>query len=119
MQARDRVLIVEDEVFIALDLADIVEGAGYVVDGPYGTLRETMKALEQGLPRCAILDVQLMDGEVYPAADVLARYDVPLIFHSGHADAMELCERYPRATACPKPSTPRSISDALGRVAPQ
>ncbi len=119
MQATERILIVEDEVFIALDLVDIVERAGYVVDGPYGSVRETMKALERGIPRCAILDVKLMDGEVFPAADVLSEYKVPVIFHSGHADPQELSARYPLATTCPKPSTMRSITEMLERFAPQ
>lgn len=118
LKASERVLIVEDEVFVALDLVDIVEAAGYVVDGPYGTLDQTLKALERNLPKCAILDVKLIDGEIYPAADVLADHQVPVIFHSGHADSADLSARYPRAQTCAKPSTQQEINEALGRAAP-
>jgi DNA-binding response OmpR family regulator len=107
------VMIVEDELFVALDLESIVESAGFGADGPYETVADALAAVESQLPNCAILDVRLPDGEVFPAADRLRDAGVPLIFHSGHADHRELLSRYPGAQICPKPSSPSSLRTAL------
>ena len=79
------VLLVEDELFVALDLQDTIENAGFSVDGPYISVASAMSALGSVLPDCAILDVRLADGEVYPVAEALAAAGIPFIFHSGHA----------------------------------
>ncbi|GAB0116296.1 response regulator [Acidisoma sp. 7E03] len=112
----ETILLVEDELFVALDVQTTVEDNGFVVDGPYATLRETMEALSaEGHPRpaCAILDVRLRDGEVYPAADRLRDAGIPIIFHSGHADQGSLKQRYPGAAVCGKPCSPAALRTQL------
>lgn len=111
------VLLVEDELFVALDLQDTIEEAGFSVDGPYISVASALSALGGALPNCAILDVQLADGEVYPVAEVLVTAGVPFIFHSGHADASMLVERFPSAIVCSKPCSPAQLRDTLKRVA--
>ncbi|MBO9725070.1 MAG: response regulator [Novosphingobium sp.] len=111
------VLIVEDELFVALDLEDTVEALGYSIAGTCGTLAGTLAAIERQLPTCAILDVRLPDGEVFPAADVLRDAGVPLIFHSGHADENQLKTRYPEAQVYSKPCSPSRLREALLRAA--
>ncbi|MCE3590369.1 hypothetical protein LXJ59_27665, partial [Escherichia coli] len=67
----DRVMLVEDELFVALDVQMTVEDAGLEVEGPYTSLAEAEAALARLDPHrllCAILDVRLRDGEVFPAA---------------------------------------------------
>ena len=59
------VLLVEDELFVALDVQMTVEDAGLSVDGPYSSLAEALDAMERqppGFYLCAILDVRLRDG---------------------------------------------------------
>lgn len=110
------VLLVEDELFVALDVQATVEDAGFVVDGPYATLRETLEVIAtKGYqrPACAILDVRLKDGEVYPAADLLRDAGLPIIFHSGHADQLTLERRYPGAAFCGKPCSPATLRARL------
>ncbi|WP_459696252.1 response regulator [Acidisoma sp. C75] len=114
----ERVLLVEDELFVALDVQITVEESGLAVEGPYGTLQETLAALSAGLPRpvCAILDVRLRDGEVYPVADRLREAGVPIIFHSGHADQRTLEQRYPGAAVCGKPCSPATLRAKLASL---
>lgn len=69
-----------------------------------------------GFYLCAILDVRLRDGEVFPAADRLAQAGVPIIFHSGHADRQGLEDRYPGALVCAKPCAPRTLRARLDDV---
>lgn len=110
------VMLIEDELFVALDVQDVVEEAGFSVDGPYVSVADALAAVAQHLPGCAILDVRLTDGEVFPAADILRDAGVPIIFHSGHADATSLRGRYPQALVCSKPCSPSALRAAVETV---
>jgi DNA-binding response OmpR family regulator len=110
---RPRVLVVEDEFIIALDLAETVSDLGFEIDGPYGGHKKAMSALENGMPDFAILDIFTDDGEVYPLADKLAEAGVPIIFHSGHVPPQEVCARYPSAQAASKPCPPSMLIDMM------
>lgn len=107
------IMLVEDELLVAFDVQDIIEAAGFAVDGPYVSVEEAIDAFSRQLPACAVLDVQLKDGEVYPAADLLQQAGVPIIFHSGHADAATLRCRYPDAAVCGKPCSPSMLSATI------
>ena len=110
---RPRVLVVEDEFIIALDLSETVRDLGYALEGPYPDKERAFRAIEGDLPDCAILDVFTGDGEVYPLADALTEAGVPIIFHSGHVAPNEVRERYPGAWACAKPCSPDKLIDVL------
>jgi CheY-like chemotaxis protein len=110
---RPKVLVVEDEFIIALDLSETVKDLGYALDGPYPDREGALHAIEGELPDCAILDVFTADGEVYPLADRLTEAGVPIIFHSGHVSPREVRERYPQAWACAKPCSPNKLIDVL------
>lgn len=108
-----RILIMEDEFIVALDLSDMTQDLGFEVEGPYATLAEGRRAIDQHRPDAAILDVQLADGEVYPLADLLMQLGVPIIFHSGHADQTSLLARYPTARNASKPCPAELIASYL------
>jgi len=108
-----RVLIMEDEFIVALDLSDMTQELGFKVEGPFATLAEGQKAISQCVPDAAILDVQLADGEVFPLADQLMQMGVPIIFHSGHADSSVLLSRYPNARSASKPCAAELIANYL------
>ncbi|WP_203308325.1 MULTISPECIES: response regulator [Sphingomonas] len=116
----DRVMLVEDELFVALDVQMTVEDAGLTVEGPYTSLAEAEAAIAHLDPHallCAILDVRLRDGEVFPAADRLKAAGVPIIFHSGHADQQALQRRYPGALVCGKPCSPGTLRNSIESIA--
>ena len=110
---RPKILVVEDEFIIALDLSETVKDLGYDLDGPYPDKERAFIAIESELPDCAILDVFTDDGEVYPLADALTEAGVPIIFHSGHVSPSEVRQRYPQAWACAKPCSPDKLIDVL------
>ncbi|WP_375249587.1 response regulator [Sphingomonas sp.] len=112
------VMLVEDELFVALDVQMTVEEAGLAVAGPYATLEEALRALDgEAAPfACAILDVRLRDGEVFPAADRLSAAGIPIIFHSGHADPQGLEARYPGSLVCSKPCSPGTLLASIEQV---
>ncbi len=108
-----KILIVEDEFIVGLDLMETTKDLGFIAEGPFTTVREASAAAEAIGPDAAILDVQLEDGEVYPLADQLMRMGVPIIFHSGHANPRDLAKRYPGSLACGKPCSPDTLIQML------
>ena len=76
------VLVVEDQPFIALDLALAVEDAGGKVVGPAAGCEEAMALISTGTVGAAILDVNLVDGDCSVLVEALLGLDVPLIIHT-------------------------------------
>lgn len=111
------VLIVEDELFVAKDIQDMLEAAGFETIGPCDTVTEALATIEVTLPDCAVLDVKLRDGEVFAVADRLDALGVPIIFHSGHADGRALTERYEGARFFSKPCAPSVLERAVIQAA--
>ena len=66
-----RLLIVEDEYFVAQDLADHFQNLGVDVLGPAGTVADALGLLRSNEVDCAVLDVNLRGERVYAVADVL------------------------------------------------
>ena len=116
-QERPRVLVVEDEFIIALDLSETVKDLGYRIEGPYAGNQDAFEGMGEEMPDLAILDVFTADGEVYPLADKLSAAGVPIIFHSGHVPPDEVKALYPDAQACAKPCPPDRIIGALQEAA--
>jgi CheY-like chemotaxis protein len=107
------VLIVENEPFIALDLATAVEEARGKVIGPAGSVREALLLIEHHLVQAAVLDVNLSDRDVTPIAELLIEGGVPVIFYSGLALPAALRERYPSASIYKKPTPPVQLLNKL------
>ena len=81
---RCRVLVVEDEYFIACDLCRAVRAAGGEVAGPVARCADGMRLLEEEGVDGAIVDVHLgIDGLAYPLVDELLRASVPVVFATG------------------------------------
>ena len=57
-----RILIVENEELIALDLQDIVEGAGHTVVGRAASQAEAVRLARKAKPTVALVDMELDDG---------------------------------------------------------
>lgn len=99
-----RVLVLEDEFFLADDLAATLRAAGAVVVGPFSTVDQALQALETGAADCdlAILDLNLRGVRSYPVADLLTARGVPFVFVTG-LDSPDLERRYVGARRCEKP----------------
>jgi CheY-like chemotaxis protein len=109
-----RVLIVEDEALVAIDLQFAFEDAGAEVLGPAMSLTDAMAMAEQADQiDCALLDVDLAGHDIYPVATVLQRRGIPFIFHTGHGSRRKHCEMFPGAITCLKPTLPETLIDLL------
>lgn len=84
--AGKRVLIVEDELLVAMMIEDLLGDFGCITIGPYGTVSTAMHAVETESPDLALLDVNLNGERVYPVAEALTERHVPFLFLSGYGE---------------------------------
>ena len=82
-----RVLVVEDEFFLADDLSRGLEANGAEVLGPANTLGRADALLDGGVD-LAVLDVNVKGQLVFPLADELRRRAVPFVFTTGYGAEM-------------------------------
>ncbi len=91
---RARVLIVEDDEILSLELTEDLEEAGYEVTAVAASGEEALECARQALPDVALMDVRLkgaMDG-VEAAAELKGRFGVSSVYLTGNSDA-KLLER--------------------------
>jgi len=102
------VLIVEDDLIIALDLEEIVQRSGVKATRMASSVAEALELIAAATPEFALLDVGLRDETSLAIADRLAALSVPFAFLTGYgARAMPL----PRFGERPKLSKPFAAVD--------
>jgi CheY-like chemotaxis protein len=79
-----RILVVEDEFLIALDIAGALEQGGHTVIGPLASIGDALQALEREKLDAALLDANLGGEPVGRLADALHQRGVPFAFVSGY-----------------------------------
>jgi CheY-like chemotaxis protein len=108
-----RVLVVEDQYAIALDLCESLDQQGADVVGPASSVEDALVMLEGGArPDVAVLDIRLRGGLVYPVADRLLQLGVPYLFTTA-CEQSEIPERHRRAPRFEKPIRLTSILEAI------
>jgi PAS domain S-box-containing protein len=84
LETGNRVLLVEDEILVAMMMKDILTELGFSVIGPFSRLPEAMVAAVHEDINAGIIDVNLGGEFVYPVADVLAARQIPFVFITGY-----------------------------------
>src|SRR5579872_3311068 len=79
-----RILVAEDEPFIATFLEEVVLESGAECVGPFATLASTLAAASSEPLDIALLDVGLRDYDSYPVAAVLEAGHIPFAFVTGY-----------------------------------
>jgi DNA-binding response OmpR family regulator len=110
--ANKRVLVVEDDYLVAMDIARALERAGAEVIGPTPAVAAALDALERTVPDGAILDINLGGEMAFPVADALIALGVPFIFATGY-DAQVIPVRFTHVKRCEKPMASEQICAAL------
>jgi CheY-like chemotaxis protein len=80
-----RVLVVEDEMMVALFIEDTLRELGCDVIEPAHTITDARARIEDHEIDAAVLDINIAEDEVYPIADLLASRGVPFVFATGYA----------------------------------
>jgi AmiR/NasT family two-component response regulator len=92
MSADPKVLIVEDEAIIALDIHSHLTRVGFEVAGTARSAVEAFRLIEQNTPDIVLMDIRLdgdMDG-IQAAAIIRTKYGLPVIYLTAHADEATL-----------------------------
>jgi CheY-like chemotaxis protein len=118
--ARVRLLIVEDDPFIALHLEMLVESWGYAVVGVCVTGSEAITMAELHRPEVILSDVKLlgpMDG-IEAAAKIFERQSPKVIFLTAFHEGpiAERMKALPNFGILPKPLDEASLREALARA---
>jgi CheY-like chemotaxis protein len=115
--ASRRILVVEDEYFLADDMAQVLAGLGAEVLGPVST-REQALALLSSDERIdvAVLDINLRGQTVFPVADALTERGIPFVFTTGYSKA-SLPPAYRQVPHWEKPFNPNELAKALPGLA--
>lgn len=108
-----RVLIVEDEYFIASDLRRALHAAGATVLGPVGDLGSALRMVESEALDIGLLDVNLGGEASYPVAEALTELGVPLLFLTGY-DGWSMPERFRAAPRMAKPFAADALVAMVG-----
>lgn len=119
-----RILIVEDQYFVAIDCEQQLEEAGYACTGLATTRDEAYSMAERDHPDLVIMDIRLggysqaTDDGVAAAIDIYEHLGIRCIFASAHADAAtrQLALRARPVGWLDKPYTNDSLVLAVGRA---
>ena len=115
---RHRILIVEDEMLIAMLVEQMVEDLGYDVVGPALTIDEALSLIDREIFDCAVLDMNLGHGiSSAPVAEALRTKGVPFLFASGYG-ANGTVENLSTVPVLNKPFLAHDLEKALQRILP-
>lgn len=94
-----RILIVEDEMFVALDIEAAVIKAGHKVVGFAGTAERAVELADEMRPDLVLMDIRLpgdRDG-IDAAIEIRQRFDIPSLIISAYSDAETRARAVPAA----------------------
>jgi len=115
-----RLLVVEDDYLIAVDLAQALEDLVAEIVGPAGSVREALELIAAaGVLDGAVLDINLGQERAWPIADELRQRNVLFVFTTGY-DSWIIPEAHRDAPRCEKPVNTRVLARLLahGNVPP-
>lgn len=108
-----RVLVVEDEYILAMDIVNGLESEGAKVVGPVGTIDDALDLIgENEELDGAVVDLNLLGEMAFPVADALGERGVPFVFATGY-DQASIPPCYRHVTRCEKPVAVPKIAHAL------
>ncbi|GGE12942.1 response regulator [Polymorphobacter glacialis] len=117
-QMAGRVLIIEDEPIIAMDLQNIVEGLGHTVVGIAATRTEALALSDANETDLVLADIQLADGSsgIDAVKDILAGHDVPVVFVTAFPERLLTGERPEPTYLITKPFEVEMLVATIGQA---
>ena len=107
-----RVLVVEDDFLILMELEAILSEAGAEIAG-CRTVKDALALAERDGLTAAVLDIRLGRETIAPVARELAQRGIPFVFYTGQIDADAMRTEWPDRRFVPKPAQPRTIVKAV------
>ena len=114
-ERRLRVLIVEDEMLVAMNIEDMLLDLGHDVAGLASRLEPALALAREGSFDLAMLDVNLAGEQSFPVAHVLVERGIPFLFATGYG-VKGIAEEFRSFPVLQKPFRARDLDQALKSV---
>jgi CheY-like chemotaxis protein/DNA-directed RNA polymerase specialized sigma24 family protein len=113
-----RVLVIEDESVIALDLASIAKELGHVVLPVAITHQEALDIAEREKPGLILADIQLSDGSsgIEAVRDILAKRHIPVVFITAYPERLLTGQRPEPTFLISKPFLPSTVKAIVSQA---
>lgn len=112
-----KVLIVEDEMLLAMDYEAMLQREGCTILGPVARASKAMALLETGRPDAVILDLNLAGERPVELAETLTALGVPFVIVSGYAEKQMQEPVFRAAPRLDKPLKPPELINAIEALA--
>lgn len=117
MSKQKRILVVEDDALIAMELGERLNDMGYTVLGPAHTLAEAEALIGDARPDAALLDANINGQSSVGLGSALADSGVPVAFCTGYDDIKNLPPALANAPVLTKPVSDADLRATLQRLA--
>ena len=107
-----RILIVEDEMLVAMNIEDMLLDLGHEVAGLASRLEPALSLAREAAFDVAMLDVNLAGEASFPVADALRERGIPFLFATGYG-IQGIAEDYRDAPVLQKPFRALDLEQAL------
>jgi CheY-like chemotaxis protein/DNA-directed RNA polymerase specialized sigma24 family protein len=113
-----RILVIEDEAVIALDVADIVRNAGHEVVGIAATEKAAIELAKKHSPHLVLADIQLRgsDSGISAVNQIMKSMSVPVIFVTGFPERLLTGKQIEPAFVISKPFDPDLLRAAIAQA---
>lgn len=113
-----RVLVIEDEPIIALDIEGLVQDLGHEVLGIARTRGEAVSLAQSQRPGLVLADIQLADGSsgLDAVNDILRDIHVPIIFITAYPERLLTGEKPEPAFLITKPFEPDAVKAIISQA---
>jgi CheY-like chemotaxis protein/DNA-directed RNA polymerase specialized sigma24 family protein len=113
-----RVLIIEDEAIIALDLENLVTELGHTVIGVADTRGDAVAMARDHKPDLILADIQLADGSsgIDAATEILGGQNIPVIFITAFPECLLTGERPEPTYLIQKPFSRDTVRATIGQA---
>jgi len=117
-QLASRVLIIEDESIIALDLENLVSELGHKVVGSAATKDEAVTKARAQKPGLVLADINLGEGGsgIDAVTEILRTFDIPVIFITAYPERLLTGERPEPTYLITKPFLPETVQATIGQA---
>ena len=107
-----KVLVVEDQAPIALQMEDMLVESECEVVGPASRVGQALRLLSDNAVDAAVLDLNIAGELVYPVADALDARGLPYVFATGYSPS-DVADRYGHRAVLQKPFSRRVFLEAI------
>ncbi len=116
LPTNNRVLIVEDQLIIAMDVEFILSRHGVMTVDTATTVAEALTFIAAARPDAAVLDLNLGASTSLPVAEQLLAQSIPFVFSTGYGDKSMIPKAFAHVPIVNKPYDTAGLINALARA---